>query len=136
MRLGDLPRWLKILLAAALVFGLIEVLMEVRGRRVEAIRQQLWELELGMTMHEVQSSLDVEPTRETEDERPPIVVWWFLVPPAIEAVQPQLVFDRASSRLIKIIVDESRRRERSTAEGATMNSNEGTEPSAAPAAMP
>jgi hypothetical protein len=88
--------------------------MQVRTCRVEAIRDQLWRLELGMTMKEVRRSLDVEPTHEREDRglgpRQAVIVWSFGIRPKIEAVQPYLMFNRDTERLIEIVVDESRQR--------------------------
>ena len=86
--------------------------MQVRTSRVEAIRNQLWQLELGMTMQEVRLLVDRAPTREVEDrgleDGQTVVVWSFAIRPKIEAVQPFLVFDRDTERLIEIVVDESR----------------------------
>lgn len=112
MRRNDPHRWRGIGLVAALFVALVMLTMQVRTSRVEAIRNQLWQLELGMTMQEVRLLVDRAPTREVEDrgleDGRTVVVWSFAIRPKIEAVQPSLVFDRDTERLIEIVVDESR----------------------------
>lgn len=114
MRLIGSHRLQRLALLATLSVVLVAVGMQVRTRRLDAIRDRLWRLELGMTMKEVRRSLDVEPTHEREDKglgpRQAVIVWSFGIRPKIEAVQPYLMFNQDTERLIEIVVDESRQR--------------------------
>jgi len=94
-----------------------------RARRVEQIRNELRELEVGMTMQEVRDSLTITPSSKHVDRaaRPDekAVVWWFSTAPRIEAVQPHIVFDSATGQVVQIVLGTGQRAETgpSAAEG-------------------
>lgn len=108
MRSKGWQRWLA---RAALVIFMLGVLLAFaarqRARRVEQIRNELRQLEVGMTMQEVRDSLTIAPSSKDADRaaRPDekAVVWWFSTAPGVEAVQPHIVFDSVTGRLVEIV---------------------------------
>lgn|GEM_PF-3159104 len=88
--------------------GLLVFAVRHRANRVERIRNELRQLEVGMTTQEVRESLTILPNDDGLDGRTrpgdPVVVWSFSTVPRIEAVQPHLVFDGSTGRLVEIVL--------------------------------
>jgi len=94
--------------ALSVLGGLLVFADRQRADRVERIRNELGHLEVGMTMQEVRESLAIAPSSKDVDRasRPgeKVVVWWFSTAPRIEAVQPHIVFDSVTGRLVEIVL--------------------------------
>lgn len=104
--------WKRALTKAAVAVSVLGVLfafaVRQRAHRVEQIRNELRLLEVGMTMQDVRESLTITPSGKDLDRASPpgerVVVWWFSTVPRIEAVQPHIVFDSATGRLVEIVL--------------------------------
>lgn len=98
----------KAAVALAILAGLLAFGVGRRTQRIEQIRNELAQLELGMTMQEVDESMTIEPSSIDEVDngarQSAEVVWWFSTRPRIEAVQPHVVFDTKSGRLIDVVL--------------------------------
>jgi hypothetical protein len=79
----------------------------------DEIRDALWQIELDSSMDEVSVAVPFDPirTEEHSDTRSgrPEVVWYYDHHP-VAAVIPSVVFDKASSRVVAIYVDDVRHR--------------------------
>lgn len=79
----------------------------------DEIRDALWQIELDSSMEEVSVAIAFEPIRTEEhlDTRfgRPEVVWYYDHHP-VAAVIPSVVFDKESSRVIAVYVDDVRHR--------------------------
>jgi hypothetical protein len=98
----------KAAVALSVLAMLLAFAVRQRTHRIEQIRNELGQLEVGMTMKEVRESMTIEPSSIEVDRgsRPSdgVVVWRFSTFPRIEAVQPHIVFDSTTSRLIDVVV--------------------------------
>ena len=77
------------------------------------IRDALWEIELDSSMDEVSVAVPFDPIRteeqsDTRSGRPEVV--WYYEPHPVAAVIPSVVFDKESSRVVAVYVDDTRHR--------------------------
>jgi len=108
-------KWALGALAAAAVLLLVALAVEKaiwHGPYAE-IRDALWEIELDSSMDEVSVAVPFDPirTEEHSDTRSgrPEVVWYYDHHP-VAAVIPSVVFDKESSRVVAVYVDDTRDR--------------------------
>lgn len=110
---GFKPLWKTAAVAVVVLVALLFLANGQRMRRLEQIRNELGQLELGMTRQEVRDALTIHPSSKSKPDKTTgsddtVVMWSFSTFPRIEAVQPHIVFDSATGRLIDIVVGEHR----------------------------
>jgi hypothetical protein len=98
---------------AVLLFVAVAVEKAIWHGPYDEIRDALWQIELDSSMDEVSVSVPFDPirTEEHSDTRSgrPEVVWYYEHHP-VAAVIPSVVFDKESSRVVAVYVDDTRHR--------------------------
>lgn len=107
-------KWLLAVSSAVVILILLELTLGgAYMRKYDAIRDQIWQVELGTPMEEVSELLPFEPIRISEYEDPRSgarrIVWHY-DHQLVAAVIPQIVFDRESGRVVAVYVDDARHR--------------------------
>lgn len=107
-------KWLLAVSSVVVILILLELTLGGASmRKYDAIRDQIWQVELGTSMEEVSELLPFEPIRVSEYEDPRAdagrVVWSYDHQLAA-AVIPEIVFDRDSGRVVAVHVDDARYR--------------------------
>lgn len=99
--------------ASALLLVALAVEKAVWNGPYQEIRDALWQVELGRSMDEVAVAVPFEPIRKLEHAYTrsgrPEVVWYYDHHP-VAAVIPSVVFDKESSRVVAVYVDDVRHR--------------------------
>jgi hypothetical protein len=98
---------------AVLLFVAVAVEKAIWHGPYDEIRDALWQIELDSSMDEVSVSVPFDPirTEEHSDTRSgrPEVVWYYEHHP-VAAVIPSVVFDKESSSVVAVYVDDTRHR--------------------------
>jgi hypothetical protein len=107
-------KWLLAVASVVVILILLELTLgEAYLRKYDAIRDQIWQVQLGTSMEEVSEFLPFEPIRVSEYEDPRSgahrIVWHYEHQLAA-AVIPNIVFDRESGRVVAVYVDDARYR--------------------------
>ena len=108
-------KWALGALTAAAVLLLVALAVEKAIWRgpYDEIRDALWQIELDSSMDKVSVAVPFDPIRieEHSDTRSgrPEVVWYYDHHP-VAAVIPSVVFDKVSSRVVAVYVDDTRHR--------------------------
>jgi hypothetical protein len=107
-------KWLLAVSSVVVILILLELTLGgTYMRKYDAIRNQIWQVELGSSMEEVSELLPFEPIRVSDYEDPRSgagrVVWSYDHQLAA-AVLPSIVFDGESRRVVAVYVDDARYR--------------------------
>jgi hypothetical protein len=106
-------KWLLAVSSVVAILILLELTLgQAYLRKYDAIRDQIWQVELGASMEEVSELLRFEPIRISEYEVPGGArrVIWSYDHQLAAAVIPKIVFDRESGRVVAVHVDDARYR--------------------------